>query len=201
MTKRLCALLIVLCLTVGAAAAFSDVNENDWYCRDVEYVFQNGYMSGASDEMFAPNDPVTRGTVVTVLYRLEGAPEINGPVSFPDVAAGEWYSDAAAWAGSVGVAAGYDNGAFGPNDIVTREQLAVFLWRYARYKEMEIADGVVGGFNDAGRISSWALEGMKHAVGAGLISGKDGGLLDPPGVSSRAELAVILHRLMTPAAG
>jgi len=201
MKQRLYALLTALCLTVGAAAAFSDVQENDWYSDEVEYVVQQGYMTGVSDEAFAPNAFVTRGMVVTVLYRLEGAPALSESTSFSDIAVGEWYSDAVIWAKHAGVAAGYVSGAFGPNETVTREQLAVFLWRYAGYKGMEIADGVVGGFDDAYKISVWALDGVKHAVGVGLMTGKGGDLLDPSGKASRAELAVILRRLMTPVAG
>lgn len=201
MIKRLCALLIALCLTMGAAAAFSDVSETDWYGDEVEYVFQQGLMSGVSNDSFAPQEPVSRGMVVTVLYRLDGSPSVGGSTSFSDISPGIWYSDAIIWARSAGVAAGYGNDTFGPNDTVTREQLAVFLWRYASYKGMEIANGVLGGYHDAVYISSWALDGMKHAVGAGLVTGKDGGWLDPGGVASRAELAAILQRLMTPAAG
>lgn len=201
MMRKLCALLAALGLTVGAAAAFSDVQEGDWHPGAVEYVSEHGLMDGVSGDLFAPDTAVTRGMVVTVLYRLEGAPEVAGPASFPDVGADTWYGGAVAWAQGADVAAGYGSGDFGPNDIVTREQLAVFLQRYAVYKGMEIADGVLGGYRDEESISFWALDGMKHAVGAGLIAGRGGDMLEPGGVASRAELAVILQRLMTPAAG
>ena len=201
MKRRLGALLAVLCLIAGTAAAFSDVKESDWYYGAVEYAVQAGLMKGASGDVFLPGDTVTRGMTVTVLYRMEGSPAVGGGVPFPDVAAGEWYSDAVAWAKSTGVATGYGTGTFGPNDAMTREQLAVFLWRYAKYKGTEIANGVLGGYCDAGTVSTWALEGMTHAVGAGLIAGKDGNRLDPDGIATRAELATILQRLATPAAG
>jgi len=201
MIKRLCALLAAVCITAGAASAFSDVSGQEWYGNQVEYVCGQGLMNGISDQLFAPETPVTRGMAVTVLHRLEGAPAAAGTASFSDVSTGQWYCDAVAWAQNTEVSDGYGNGNFGPDDTVTREQLAVFLWRYARYKGMEIADGIVNGYYDADSISTWALDGMRHAVGAGLITGKDGDLLDPGGPASRAELAVVLCRLRTPAAG
>ena len=201
MIRRLCALMTALFLTVLWAAAFSDVSQQDWYGDEVEFVFEQGLMNGVSDELFSPHTPVTRGMAVTVLYRLEGSPAVADPSGFPDVGADQWYGDAAAWAKNTGLASGYDTGNFGPNDAVTREQLAVFLWRYADYKGMEIASGVIGGYYDAESVSLWALDGVRHAVGAGLMTGKDGDLLDPGGAATRAELAVILRRLTTPAAG
>lgn len=201
MRRRFLALLAALCLTAVSAAAFSDVNEESWYSGEVTYVVQEGLMKGVSQDLFAPDWAVTRATVVTVLYRMEGEPSAAGDSGFPDVAEDAWYGAAVAWAGEAGIAAGYDTGAFGPDDPVTREQLAVFLWRYAQYTGMEIADGVLGGYGDAGTVSQWAEDGMKHAVGAGLITGKTGGLLDPGGVATRAELAAILQRLATPVSG
>lgn len=201
MKKRVLALLAALCLTAGTAAAFSDVHESDWYSDEVAYVAQTGLMKGVSGDLFAPDWAVSRGTVVTVLYRLADSPTVTTTVSFSDVAAGSWYFDGVAWAQAAGVAAGYENGDFGPDDNVTREQLAVFLERYAKYKDLEIASGVVGGYNDTDRISAWALDGMKHAVGAGLITGKDGNLLDPKGLATRAQLAAVLQRMNTPVQG
>jgi hypothetical protein len=195
------ALLAALCLTAGAAAAFSDVDEGSWYSDEVAYVVQEGLMKGVSQDLFAPEWAVTRATVVTVLYRMEGEPGEARDAGFPDVGPSVWYGAAVAWAKEAGIAAGYGSGAFGPDDPVTREQLAVFLWRYAKYKGTEIAAGVLGGYGDAGAISSWAEDGMKHAVGAGLITGKNGELLDPSGVATRAELAAILQRLATPVSG
>lgn len=201
MKKRLLALLAALCLTVGTAAAFSDVSESDWYADEVAYVVQAGLMKGVSDDLFAPGWAVSRGTVATVLYRLDGSPAVTTGSPFPDVAAGSWYADAVIWAQTTGVAAGYGNGTFGPDDNITREQLAVFLQRYAELKGQEIASGVVSGYYDSGSISAWALDGIKHAVGAGLITGKDGNLLDPRGLATRNQLAVVLQRMHTPVQG
>lgn len=201
MHKKMMALLLALCLTVSGAAAFSDVAEGAWYYQEVQQVSQEGLMSGVSTGEFAPGVSVTRGMVVTVLYRMEGTPATTQVASFSDVTAGEWYADAAAWAQTAQIASGYDGGTFGPKDNVTREQLAVFLWRYAQYKGMELADGVLGGFEDSEHISAWAQEGMAHTVGAGLITGTSDGQLKPNGVATRAQLAVILCRLLTPVAG
>ena len=201
MNRRIVALLLVLTFCCGGAAAFSDVEAGSWYEQAVEEVSQQGLMSGVDGQRFAPDSFVTRGTVVTVLYRMENAPHVDGEGGFSDVEADAWYATAAAWAQSVGIASGYGDGRFGPSDNVTREQLAVFLWRYAQYKGMELAEGVLGGFEDSGSISAWALDGMEHAVGAGLITGTSEGLLQPGGVANRAQLAVILCRMMTPAAG
>lgn len=201
MIRKLCALMLVLGLAVLPAAAFSDVEENAWYREAAEYVSQQELMLGVSGDVFAPELQATRGMVATVLYRMEGHPAVSGTASFPDVTAGAWYADAVAWAEGAGLVTGYDSGAFGPGDIVTREQLAVILMRYAGYRGDEIAEGVLGGFSDAGRISAWALEGVRHAVGAGLLNGVDGGLLNPGGAVTRAELAQVLYRLMIPVAG
>ncbi|MPM13713.1 Endo-1,4-beta-xylanase A [bioreactor metagenome] len=201
MQKRFFALLLSLLLTAGSAAAFSDVSDSDWFAQEVEVVTGVGLMSGSEDGYFLPQLPVSRGMVVTVLYRMEGMPAVNAAAAFSDVAEGEWYADSALWAQTVGIAAGYDDGRFGPDDPVTREQLAVFLFRYASFRGMEIAQGVLGGFRDEGSVSSWALEGMKHAVGAGLLTGGGGAALDPRGTATRAQLAVILFRILTPVSG
>jgi hypothetical protein len=201
MKRRITALLLAMCLLAGGAAAFSDVAAGSWYAQAVEQVSQQGWMGGVDGQHFAPDASVTRGTVVTVLYRMEGAPSVNGESGFPDVEGDSWYASAAVWAHSAGIASGYGDGRFGPNDNVTREQLAVFLWRYAQYKGMELAEGILGGFEDSGSVSSWARDGMEHAVGAGLITGTSEGLLKPGGVANRAQLAVILCRMMTPAQG
>lgn len=159
-----------------------------------------GYMTGTSEAAFSPNAAVTRATVVTVLWRLEGAPAFSVEAPFPDAAAGAWYETAAAWAKGKGIAAGDDKGRFNPDSAVTRQELAVLLHRYAQYKGGDVAEGTLSLYSDAASISSWAREGMAHAVGLGLIQGSDG-RIDPGGAATRAQLAVILQRLMTPAMG
>ena len=158
-------------------------------------------MNGTSETTFSPETPVTRGMVAAVLWRLAGSPAPADRSSFPDVEGWYYYADAAAWCAQQGIAAGYGDGSFGGGDIVTREQLAVFLWRYAQYAGLELAAGVLDIYPDRDGIHTWAREGMAHAVGAGLITGRDGNRLDPGGPASRAQLAVILRRLTTPAVG
>ncbi|MEG0598442.1 MAG: S-layer homology domain-containing protein, partial [Oscillospiraceae bacterium] len=181
-------------------AAFSDVPEGLWYTESVNQVTAKGIMSGTSDTTFNPNGLVTRGTVVTVLWRMEHSPAAAKPAPYPDLEPDIWYADAAAWATEAGIATGYDNGSFRGGDPVSREQLALFLYRYSQLKNLELAQGVLTGYHDTDQISSWALDGMKHAVGAGLMTGS-GGKLNPTGNAQRAELAVILVRFLTPAAG
>lgn len=213
MKKRLSALTCAACLcaalalpaaAAGAPAAsvpaYSDVAADAWYAEAVEAVSLAGYMTGTSETAFSPNAAVTRATVVTVLWRLEGTPAFSVEAPFPDVAAGAWYETAAAWAKGKGIAAGNDKGRFNPDSAVTRQELAVLLHRYAQYKGGDVAEGTLSLYSDAASISAWVREGMAHAVGLGLIQGSDG-RIDPGGAATRAQLAVILQRLMTPAMG
>ena len=193
------ALALTAGLTVGAAAAsYTDVATGAWYYDAVTKVTRDGLMNGTSETTFSPE---TRGMVAAVLWRLAGSPAPGDRSSFPDVEGWYYYADAAAWCAQQGIAAGYGDGSFGGGDIVTREQLAVFLWRYAQYAGLELAAGVLDIYPDRDGIHTWAREGMAHAVGAGLITGRDGNRLDPGGPASRAQLAVILRRLTTPAVG
>ncbi|MEG2137773.1 MAG: S-layer homology domain-containing protein [Oscillospiraceae bacterium] len=199
--KKLLTYLTVLALCVTmASAAFSDVPKGMWYTNAVNKVTAQGIMSGTSDTTFEPAGVVSRGTVVTVLWRMEHAPAAKKSAPYPDLDSDIWYADAAAWATEAGIATGYADGSFRGGDPVSREQLALFLYRYSKLKNLELAQGVLTGYRDAGKISSWALDGMKHAVGAGLMTGS-GGKLNPKGSAQRAELAVMLVRFLTPAAG
>ena len=169
--------------------------EDDWFYDAVEYVCTNGMMQGTGSTMFSPEMTTTRGMIVTILYRMEGEPAVTGAADFDDVSAGQWYSDAVAWASANGIVDGYGNGSFGPEDIITREQAAAILYRYAGYKAYDVtATGELNGFADADEISGWAEDAMSWAVGAGLLNGKNGGLLDPTGTATRAEAAAILAR-------
>ncbi len=197
---------LALCLlaglaTVAAAAAYTDVAGDVWYADAVTQVSADGLMNGTSATAFSPEAPVTRGMVVTVLWRLAGSPAPAADAPFPDVYAWHYYADAAAWCAQQGIAAGYGSGSFGGGDSVTREQLAVFLWRYAQYAKLELASGVLDHYPDRDSIHAWALDGMAHVVGTGLYTGNGDGALDPSGPASRAQLAIILHRLTTPAVG
>lgn len=176
--------------------SFTDVRTNNWFAGAVEYVVNNGLFSGVSDTSFAPNDPVTRGMLVTVLWRAAGEPSASAS-AFADVPADAWYAKAVAWANANGIVQGYDASTFAPDDRITREQLAAIFQRYAGFKGMETSGrGDLSQFGDTGALSNWAQEGVSWAVGAGLISGKGDGVLDPQGATTRAEAAVILQRFL-----
>ncbi len=172
---------------------FTDVQAGVWYADAVKYVFEQGLMSGISAQQFGPDSTVTRGQVVTILWRLAGSPTVSGK-TFTDVNASVWYADAVAWASANGVVSGYESGLFGPEDQVTREQLAAILYRYALIsgKDAEkTAD--LSGYTDSVTISTWAPQALKWAVGSGLISGTGANTLSPRGTATRAQIAVILQ--------
>ena len=176
--------------------SFTDVRTNNWFAGAVEYVVNNGLFSGVSDTSFAPNEPVPRGMLVTVLWRAAGEPSASAS-AFADVPADAWYAKAVAWANVNGIVQGYDASTFAPDDRITREQLAAIFQRYAGFKGMETSGrGDLSQFGDTGALSNWAQEGVSWAVGAGLISGKGDGVLDPQGATTRAEAAVILQRFL-----
>lgn len=207
MKHRLSSLLLALGLAAGLmttpalAAAFTDVPSTAWYAQAVGKVSEAGLMNGTTETTFSPDDYVTRGMVVAVLWRLAGEPEPQTAARFSDVQDWYFYAKAVAWAQENGVAAGLGDGTFGGGSTVTREQLAVFLYRYAQFSGQEIAAGVLDPYPDQDQIHDWARAGMAHAVGAGLITGDDAGDLTPGGAASRAQLAVIMQRIMTPAVG
>jgi len=177
---------------VQQAARFGDVSGGDWFSAAVDYVSQNNLMSG-NGGMFSPNTNMTRGMMAQILYNMEGASG-SGSRTFPDVAANEWYAGAVSWAATQGYMDGYGSGSFGPNDPVTREQVAAILYRYTQTKAPAKADGAasLAAFTDGAGTSGWAQNAVSWAVSAGIISGKSGNRLDPTGTASRAEIAQIL---------
>ena len=206
MKRALSAWALALAVTTAAAlpasaAPFSDVPDGAWYAQAVEEVTQDGLMNGVGGGAFDPDGQVTRGMAVAVLWRLAGAPEGEAAQGFPDVAETDYYAPALGWAQASGIAAGRTDGTFGGGDPVTREELSLFLYRYSQYAGEQTACGVLDRYADAEDIHDWALEGMAHAVGAGLITGLEGDLLDPGGTATRAQLAVILQRMQIPAVG
>ncbi len=173
---------------------FADVKNGEWYSEAVAYVYNKGMMNG-TEKGFEPNASTTRAMLVTMLYRLEGEPN-TGNANFSDVASGQWFSKAIAWASANGVVTGYENGTFGPNDAITREQLVAVLYRYAQTKGLDVSvKGSLSNFSDSGKVSGWAQEAMQWAVGAGIISG-DNGALKPQGNATRAEVAMMLMRYL-----
>lgn len=172
---------------------FLDIDSIAWYCNAVKYVVENGIMSGTGTYTFEPNTTLSRGMIAQMLYALEGKPNVSGTGYFNDVPVNAWFAQAAAWAQSKGIITGYDNGNFGPNDPLTREQLALILYNYAKTKGYGTsAAGNLSQFVDGSSTSVWAQEGMAWAVGAGLLSGRDGNMLCPTGTATRAEVAQIM---------
>ena len=179
------------------ANPFTDVSEKDWFYGDVMFVYENGLMLGTSKTLFSPHGTATCGMMATILWRMEGSPAPKGKNSFTDVEAGKWYADAITWTAENGIFAGYGKDKFGPDDPITREQLAAIFYRYADYKGYDLAvKGNLDKFKDADKITDYAKTAMQWAVGSGLVNGKSGNLLDPQGTATRAEIAAMLHRFI-----
>lgn len=206
MKKKAVALLLVLSLVLGLLPAtamatgrmpFTDVKETDWFYDAVQYVYEKDMMNGTGESTFSPDITTTRGMIVTILYRLEGLPSVEGE-NFTDVSADQYYSDAVAWASANNIVNGYGDGTFGPNDPITREQLAAILYRYMQYKGYATeATGDISEFTDGSQVSSYAVEAMNWAVGVGLISGVGNNTLAPKDIATRAQVAMILMRFCT----
>ena len=172
---------------------FSDVAEDDWYYDAVAYVAENGIMSGTDGSRFSPNGTLTRAMLSQILYAMEDKPAVSGAATFSDVAAGAWYADAVNWTAAQGIVAGMGENSFAPDASVTREQLSLILYGYARYKGYDTSASVsLSGYADRDSVAVWAADSMGWAVSEGLISGRPGGYLDPAGTATRAEVAQIL---------
>jgi len=173
---------------------FEDVLKSDWFYESVKFVKRNNLMSGTSQTQFAPNTNLTRGMLVTILYRIENNPQCGEP-EFLDVEKNLWYSSGVAWAAENGIVNGIGNGLFGPNNNITREQIAVILYNYTKFNKIELVNGDdLRMFIDKSEVSDWAIDGVQWAVAEKLISGKGDGILDPKGNATRAEIATILKR-------
>ena len=174
--------------------SFKDVKESDWFYEAVSYAVENGLMSGMSEDIFAPNTPLTREMLAVVLYNVEGQPESTEANTFTDVKGDMWYTEAILWANENGIVAGYDNGAYGVGDLITREQFATILYRYAQFKGYDTTQGgmAVREFSDYENISDYARPAMAWAVNAGIMGGMDDGTLMPQGKAARAEAATML---------
>lgn len=174
---------------------FTDVETGSWYDSAVRYVYEKGLMTGTSSTAFSPSITATRGMLATILYRMEGSPAVDGGSSFSDVAEGRYDTEAIIWAAQEGLLLGYGNGTFGPDDLITREQLATLLCRYAAYKGWDTTSAAdLSGYSDSGSISSFAYDAMAWAVDQGLIQGTGTSTLSPASSATRAEVATILMR-------
>lgn len=198
MGAMLMALMLAFSLSVTAFAAvedtgFADVAAGAWYAEAVEYVRDNGLMSGTSATTFAPNDTMTRSMLATTLYREAGSPAVSGSDAFTDTQEGAWYADAVLWASQEGVISGYDNGLFGTDDPVSREQIATILWRYAGSPSADAGQD----FEDESEIASYAAAAVDWARANGVVNGADGNRFLPRNSASRAEVATMLRNFLT----
>lgn len=181
-----------------AALPFTDVKSGHWFYDAVQYAYAQGLMTGTSATTFAPNGTMNRAMIVTVLYRLEKSPAVTGASKFTDVPAGQWYSDAVAWAAANKIVNGYDETTFGPMNAVTREQMAAILFRYEQVKGLEnvTLEENLNRFPDQNKISAYAIPALQWAVGQKIINGNADGTLDPTGTATRAQVAQIFTNLL-----
>lgn len=186
------ALLCAMCSFV-TASEFSDVPQGIWYEKAVSYVVEKGLMNGVGSGRFEPESKMTRAMLVTVLWRYSESP-CEGRNVFTDVENGKWFTQAIAWAAQNEIVRGVGNGRFNPNGNITREQLALILYRFSQWANLQPqAQGDLSSFEDSDLVSSWAAQGISWAVGAGLMKGNGKGL-NPPGNATRAEVATLLMR-------
>ena len=175
---------------------FTDLAANAWYTDAVAYVYRHDLMAGYGENLFGPDDDLSRAQLCQIIYNMEGQPATSGSSVFTDVADGAWYADAVTWAASQGIVGGYGNGLFGPEDNITREQLASILYRYAQSKGYDTSVGEntnILSYTDALEISEYAIPAMQWACGAGIMEG-NAGYLTPQGDATRAQVATMLMR-------
>lgn len=175
--------------------SYNDVTAGDWFTPDVIYVTLTGLMNGTGDG-FSPNNNINRAQLVTVLYRMAGEPEVTGENPFTDVPDGQWYTDAVLWAAENNITDGTSETTFSPNDALTREQMATFLYRFADFETEEPIEitGDLSGYTDADLVADYAVDAMTWAVGEGVISGIGNNTLAPDNTASRAQMATVLTR-------
>ena len=174
---------------------YSDLSRDAWYHQCVDYALENDLMTGMGGGIFSPNGTLTRAEAVTVLWKLENRPQVSYQLNFDDVAEGQWFTEMVRWAVSKKIMAGNGDGTFGPNDPVSREQLAVILYNYSVYKGYDVtAKGNLSSFTDASRISSWATKALQWANGAKLMNGNGDGTINPTGKTKRCEFASMIMK-------
>ena len=204
MKKLLSAILATIILAGAIAVAipawaakfvFSDVGADRWSAASIGYAVENGYMNGVGGGLFDPEGPLTRAMVATVLWRREGSPAPSAPSGFSDVPSGEWYTDAVAWAKETGVVKGLTETTFGPDEYITREQLATMLFRFSSTAPVSVPERAdLSPFADDEKVSDWANEPLEWAVEAGIVNGTDGNRLAPDGFATREQFAAIIER-------
>jgi hypothetical protein len=176
--------------------AFTDLNTRAWYHDGIHFVLEKGIMNGYDGGIFAPGSATSRAMLVTMLWRMEGKPT-GGDAVFADVPDGVWYAEAVGWAASVQLTAGYGDGRFGPDDPVTREQLATILYRYIRSTGGGFTEAwsYEPDFSDFDRVADWAYEAVCWMTMNGILQGSENHLLLPQETATRAQVATILMRL------
>lgn len=173
--------------------SFEDLDAAAWYIPYVQHVFYTGLMNGVSDTAFSPSTPMTRGQLVTVLYRIAGSPEVEAENPFKDVAESAYYYNAVRWAQAGGIVTGLSADTFGPDSRITRQQMCAILYRYAAMLKLSLSQrDPLTGFTDTDKLADYAKDPMSWCVAMGFVNGKPGGLLDPGGNATRAEIAKVL---------
>ncbi|WP_294698427.1 S-layer homology domain-containing protein [uncultured Flavonifractor sp.] len=175
---------------------FIDVDKTSWYIDAVHYVYDRSLMIGTDTDRFSPNGVTSRAMIATILWRMAGSPVVFDALPFADVADGTWYTDAVCWASAAGIVDGYGDGTFGPDDPVTREQLAAMLYRYAQFRGYDVSVGEYANilsYSDAQNVSEWAISAMQWACGAGIVNGC-ASQLNPQNDATRVEIAAMLMR-------
>ena len=173
---------------------FEDVNPGDWWHEAVDYVVSKGYMVGMNDTHYGPAETMNRAQFVTVLYRMEGKPQVNNTGVFTDVPGGVFYTEAAYWALENGITAGATTSTFNPGGKLSRTELVTFMYRYAKYKGHEVTTGDLSGYTDADKVLPFAVDAWSWAVNAGIVTGMTADTLAPMNLTNRAQAAVIFQR-------
>ena len=177
--------------------SFTDLDAKRWYHQGVDYALSHGIMEGMSGSLFQPDGILTRGQLVTMLYRMAESPAVEGKTPFTDVAEGSFYTEAVAWAYSNGIVKGMTATTFAPNASVTREQLVTFLYRYAKLQGEDVTvTGELKGYTDTDKLGDFAMEAMTWAVENEIINGMGGGKLAPKDTATRAQFATVLMRFL-----
>ncbi|MEK5448010.1 S-layer homology domain-containing protein [Paenibacillus sp. FSL R7-0331] len=182
-------------VTFAKKTPFTDIAHDDWFYSSVRYVYNKGLFTGTSETEFSPSGRMSRAMLATVLYRMENQPNVEFANVFSDVQSGQWYSEPIIWANQSKIVNGYGTGKFAPNDAITREQIAVMLYRYAKSKGSDLQTGISSlSFKDADEISDFAKESITWAVSKDIMKGNNDLTLNPSGLATRAEVATMLQR-------
>lgn len=201
--KKVLILFLAICLTFPCSLfanennIFTDVKNGDWFYNGVMYTYENGLMNGVGNGKFAPYTNTTRSMLAAILWRIEEEPKATACADYTDIKPDQFYTEAVSWISEKGLMKGYGDGRFGPNDLLTREQLVTVFYRFAEYKNCDISfQKALNPFKDYKSVSSFATDAMSWATANGIINGASGKRLNPKSGASRAELATIIMRFI-----